>query len=280
MNHLFLTVSSYNVSGSVSDFYIKGKCTGLGNMLFQLASAINYSLKNNALLYAPCLNTYFKLENLEKSKTIFKYINTDIVGGFDNRNIIHLFEQQYLLDVPFYNNIHISGYFENFANFDEIKHIIINYFSPTEDNKQYLYNKYPIIKDENIASIHVRMGPCIKNHYTIERILFIENTYYEMMDFMISYKNINKFMVLTNDKDYCEQIFNKNDKYKHIEFYYSNEEIDFFDIWLISLIKNNILSFSTFSLWGSYLNTNNNRFIIGSDKTVKENLRYKEWVYI
>jgi hypothetical protein len=280
--NVFLTFSGYNTSRVTSSFYIKNNCIGIGNMLFQTASALNYAFKNNASLFVPCLNTYFRLEELIKENTIFRNINTHIIKEFNELNIINTFSQSdyYILNHPFYNNIHFQGYFENFENFDEIRSTILNYFRPTEADKKYILDKYPFINDNNISSIHVRMGSDIRNFYSTERIKIIENTYFNMIDYMIQHKNINKIMVLTNDKSYCENIFDKNEKYKNIQFFYSNEVIDYIDLWIISLIKNNIISFSTFSLWGSYLNENENKCIIGSNETTKIKLKYHEWIYI
>ena len=124
------------------------------------------------------------------------------------------------------------------------------------------------------------MGPDIKNYYSIDHINMIENTYHELINHMIEHKQVDTFMVFTNDKSYCETFLRNNDKYQNIQFIYSEEDIDYFDIWIISMIKNNIISFSTFSLWGSYLNENQDKYIVGSNKTVKEKLKYHEWVYI
>uniref|UniRef100_A0A6C0EQE0 Glycosyl transferase family 11 n=1 Tax=viral metagenome TaxID=1070528 RepID=A0A6C0EQE0_9ZZZZ len=280
--NVFLTLSAYNINNVTSNFYIKNKNVGTGNILFQIASSLNYAFKNNATLFVPCLNTYFRLEGLNKKDTIYRLINTDIINDFNELNSIYTYDKTdyYIFNQPFYNNIHFRGYFENFQNFDENKELILNYFKPTEENKKYIFDKYPIIKDNNISSIHIRMGPDIKNYYTSERINIIENTYFELIDHMIEFKKVNKFMVLTNDVEYCQNLFKSSEKFKNIDFFYSNETIDFIDIWIISLIKNNIISFSTFSLWGSYLNENEDKYIVGSSKTVKEKLKYHEWVYI
>jgi len=285
-NNVFLTLTAYNISNVTSHFYIKNNCVGMGNMLFQIASALNYALKNNACLYVPCLNTYFRLEELQKENTIFRNINTNIIPEFNESNTIMIGNptNYYILNHPFYNNIHFTGYFENFNNFDEIKPTILKYFSPTEKEKTYIFNKYPMIQDDFISSIHVRMGACVKKIFNSAQLLFIENSYFELIDYMINTKNINKLMVLTNDKDYCKRVFDNNEKYKNITFYYSNEKIDFIDMWIISLMKNNIISYSTFSLWGSYLNQNKDKFIVGSDKITKHiapsHMTYKEWHYI
>lgn len=282
MNNVFLTISCYNTTGVTSGFYIKNKNTGLGNMLFQISSTLSYAFIHNADLYVPCLNMYFKSEELNKNDTMFRKIKTEKIETFTESNIIHTESKSdyYIFDQPFYNNIHFNGYFENIDNFDNIRTTIIEYFSPSEDNIKYLLDKYPFIIEDCISSIHVRLGPCVTNHYSQERIILIENTYFEMIDYMIQHRGVTKFMVLTNDKEYCKTIFDNNEKYKNVGFFYSNEKRDFMDLWIISLMKNNIMSFSTFSFWGSYLNTNKDQFVIGSSKTGKDKLKYKNWIYI
>ena len=282
-NNIFLILSGYNVNTVTSSFYIKNKNIGTGNILFQIASLLNYAYKHNATLFVPCLNTYFQLENLKKENTIHRRICTDIPESYNESNIIDLLSISdfYIFDQSFYNNMHMRGYFENFNNFDENRDLILNYFRPNEEDQKYILEKYPIIKNDNISSIHIRMGPDIKNYYSTDHISMIENTYHELINHMIEHKQVEIFMVFTNDKSYCESFLNNNnDKYKNIQFIYSEEDIDFFDMWIISMIKNNIISFSTFSLWGSYLNENQDKYIVGSNKTVKEKLKYHEWVYI
>ena len=94
---------------------------------------------------------------------------------------------------------------------------------------------------------------------------------------MIKEYNINNFFVLTNDKRHCYTILNNNIKYKNINFYYSNER-DFYDIWLISLIKYNIVSGSTLSWWGSYLNEHVDKYIVGHNNLGTR--RNPEWKFI
>jgi hypothetical protein len=67
---------------------------------------------------------------------------------------------------------------------------------------------------------------------------------------MLKIKNINYVLICTDDVEYCTKILCENEKYKHIQFVFSNER-DYVDVWLMSLIKNNIISFSTLSWWGS-----------------------------
>ena len=52
--NVFLTLSAYDNNNVTSHFYIKNKNLGTGNILFQIASLLNYAYKNNSTLYVPC----------------------------------------------------------------------------------------------------------------------------------------------------------------------------------------------------------------------------------
>jgi len=277
-NKVFITLSCYDCSNITSPFYIKHKNTGVGNILFQISSGLSYAKENNATLYVPALNTYFKLEELNKENTIFKKINTDFVDGYDKTKIYDFLNLD-VFSLPFVNNIHFKGYLEDYNNFNKHKSLILDYFRPTEETNHYLYNKYPFIKDENISSIHIRMGPDFQLLFSTQTKNEWILSYYKLIDHMINIKQVNSFLVLTNDPEYCKQILNC-EKYKNIIFYYSDEIHAFNDVWLMSLIKNNIISCSTLAWWGSYLNENKNKYIIGSTNDVRNNLKYKEWNYI
>jgi hypothetical protein len=92
----------------------------------------------------------------------------------------------------------------------------------------------------------------------------LDSQYFELLDYMIEIKAIKNVVILTNDREHCSNIFNYNPKYSNINFIYTNE-VAYIDMWIISMIKNNILSFSSLAWWGSYLNECEDKFIIGQN---------------
>jgi hypothetical protein len=280
----YLELTHYSNSGAKSCFYIKNKDTGVGNMLFQIASATAFSIKNKIPVYIIGLNTFLRLEELKKENTIFRYINIkeytiNISKTIDlstrYRDIIY----DYL---TYSNNMCVISYFENYKNFDEYRDIILAKFSPIKEDKDYLINKYPFILNDDTTSLHIRCGPIYRRNYKItnENINNNELTllYHKGLDKMLKIKNINYVLLCTDDVEYCIEILCKNEKYKNIKFIFSDER-DYVDVWLMSLIKNNIVSFSTLSWWGSYLNSNQNKTVICC-KEFRKDIHYPGWIII
>jgi len=279
----YLKLTHYSNSNSLSSFYIKNKDTGVGNMLFQIASGIVYCTKFNSELYIIGLNTFFRLEELKKEDTIFRNIkNRENVVINQSLNIDWCVNGRRLIyEIPYIDNMMVCSYFENYNNFHSNRDLIVNLFSPNEKDRSYLHNKYPMLYNKNVASIQIRCGPIYRRNYKITNENIIENEltqlYYKSLDKMLEIKSIQHIIICSDDIDYSQKIMNI-EKYKQINFVYSNER-DYMDIWLMSLIKNNIISFSTLSWWGAYLNTNVDKCIVCC-KEFREDLHMPGWIII
>jgi hypothetical protein len=261
LQSICLTLTHYSQTNVTSDWYIpNGGNTGIGNMLFQISYGLIYAKKNNGILFVPGLLTFFRLENLKKEETIFHKINTN---SGEPETISPL-----------------NGYFEDYKHFDEYREYILDTFRPLPNIKNYILNKYPMIQSPNICSLHVRLGPDYKQiFYKNQNTLYeLQERYFKCMDYMISVKNIDTFFVFTNDPEYCLNILNHNSKYEKIKFIYSTER-DFIDVWMISMISNNIVSCSTLAWWGSYLNENENSHIVCNKENLPD-LHYPGWIII
>jgi hypothetical protein len=286
-NNIFLELSHYDINGVISERYEKGIDTGLGNLLFQVASCISYSLKHDAKLYVPSLNTYFKSENLQKENTIFRNINTDIIPEYSNiQNIYYdtsCKPNTFIHDYKFFNNSHFKGYFENVNNYNNIRELILKLFETTIYDIEYIYNKYKKIYENTTCSIHIRGKHTVLGHFKAGEIEKYIISYKQMIQYMIREKQIKTIYVLTNDREFSDIVMNE---FKNsLDVIYTDEE-PFIDIWIISLIKNNIVSMSTLGWWGSYLNNNIDRCIVYHKYFVddfiyvinrQDNFYLKEW---
>lgn len=263
-----------------SEFYIKNMNTGLGNMLFQISSALAYAIHYNTNINIIGMDEYISKENVIIENHIIRKIyhkqNYDIYNLIKNNTVsCHGNNKENIFNHTFHDNILFECYYENYNSLDKIKNIILDCFSPTLNDVEYIINKYPVLLEEDICSIHIRLGPDILSINTFEQIKEMEFNYIRGLEHMIQYKNIKKCFVFTNDKEYSRYILSK---FHNVSFYYSNEK-DYIDIWMMSLIKNNIVSFSTLSWWGSYLNKCPNNYIVCL-KGFRDDLHYPGWVIV
>ena len=141
-----------------------------------------------------------------------------------------------------------NGYYQSSKNFKNYSENIKNLFLPTEEFKQKLMNMYPLIFEKNSVSIHIRRGDYLR----ISDILpVIDKSYIDKaLKYIGKYSNV---FVFTNDKDWAE----KNLDYDKCTIVTDLD--DYEDLWAISLCNHNIMSNSSFSWWGSYLNENKNK---------------------
>ena len=146
--NLFLTLTHYSIDSPTSPWFIpNGGNTGIGNMLFQISSCIAFAIKNNATLFVPGLETFFKVEKLEKRNTIFRNINSECPDEYlkVKENIIVSDPQKCIWDYEFSNNMNFHPYFENYRNFQDYRNIILKTFRPSTTDFNYIINKYPTV---------------------------------------------------------------------------------------------------------------------------------------
>jgi hypothetical protein len=208
---------------------------GLGNQMFQISNAISESRKY-------LIECKFKSEAYTPMQAFqpSKYAN-NIFRNID----LSLTEEEY-------NNAFIlTGYFQSVNYFKEIENEIKEIFSPSSDFLNKIYQLYPELSYDNTLSIHIRRG----DYLTIPDILPIVDISYinKAIDIIGKY---SKVFIFSDDKAWAKENLN-NENFIVVE----NLD-DYEELWMMSLCKNNIISNSTFSWWGSFLNKNLDKKII------------------
>lgn len=224
---------------------------GLGNQMFQIANAYAQSLENNIdCVFRPISQTPHQGKNtIEYVSNIFRNLN--FVTHLNNYQTYYepnwYYEKK---NISWITSIEFYGYYQSSKNFLGYNHEIKNLFSIDETTKNFLIKKYPNILLDDTLSLHVRRGdykkfpdihPSISKSYIKSALNKIGN-----------YSNI---FVFSDDKEWVI----KNIELKNATFV---EENDYIELWLMSLCKNNILSNSSFSWWGAFLNENKNKKVI------------------
>lgn len=224
----------------------------LGNQLFQIASTIGIAIENG---HDFCFNNseiFNFIPNLKKFCT----------DNFDN------FRHSYNEDDFCYKKIQIekdknvilSGYFQSAKYFENNKQIVLDLMHI----KNNLFDSY---KQEftnlKTCSLHIRRGDYIYanlnnplNPHPLATLEYYNNA--------IDIINADKYIVFSDDIDWCKQAF-KGDKFYFFdsgEKYKNNMNYDLFELQVMSSFKNNIIANSSFSWWAAYLNNNKDKTVI------------------
>jgi len=250
---------------------------GLGNQMFQMSKALSEGFENNIDVKFK-LESYIPMEGNQPSKyksNIFRNIKFEDY----KENTLQISEPSWSyneLNVFYYSPVKYYGYFQSSKNFKSQGKKIKEIFSPTDDFIDKIKNLYPNIFEKNSVSIHVRRG----DYLSISNILpIIDKSYIdESLKQLGEYSNI---FIFSNDKVWCKENLN-----------YPNSTVvenleDYEELWAISLCNHNIMSNSSFSWWGSYLNKNKNQKVFvpsiwfgpNGEKDYKD-IYEPEWVII
>jgi len=222
---------------------------GLGNQMFQISKALSEGLDNDIdVVFRP--SSFVPMHGNQPTK----YLN-NIFKNIKFNNITEALERvsepswSYSdMGLLYYKPIEFYGYFQSSKNFKSNKEKIIELFSPNDEFIEKIKNMYPNILSKNSISIHVRRG----DYLTISEILpTIDKTY---IDESLSKLNTKgDIFIFSNDKKWVEE----NLDYENSTIVTGLE--DYEELWAMSLCNHNIMSNSSFSWWGSYLNKNKNK---------------------
>lgn len=232
---------------------LKGR---IGNNLFQVATGFSLAKKNKTE-FAAYIHDILLPE--PDNCTLREYINQFKNTIFRNVNFVESLPANYetyheppdlsFLEINSKDNLIIDGYFQSEKYFD--KELIRNLYSMDDDTGVYINNKYGSILKKGITSINVRRGDFVKQPHLHPACSM---KYYKAA---ISYFGAgHQFMIISDDSKWCKKHF------KGGNYFFIEEEPPVIDLYLQTLCKNNILSNSSFSWWGAWLNLNPDKIVI------------------
>ena len=251
---------------------------GLGNVMFQIAATeylgnkyrfktgywnLDYQIDYLDFHY----NTAKPLSNYAKEYlNMFENFNwpsiNHLPGGLENlKDLTFHYEPFEVLDNATYNSMFQSEkYFPN-------RDFIINLFAPS---KKVLYElkKYEGILKGTTCAIHVRRGDYL-NHasqdgYLVNNVLQPSHYFQQAIN---TIGHVDRYLIFSDDIEWCKTSFSL----KNLVFI--ENEKDYIEIFLQSKCTHNIISNSSFSWWGAYLNQNPTKRIIAPKKWFKDDMK-------
>jgi len=226
---------------------------GLGNQMFQISNVISESRKYG-IEYKFKPEAYTPMQAFQPSKytsNIFRNIDFSMTEDEYNNCLI------------------LNGYFQSIDYFKEIENEIRTIFSPSSNFYNKIYQLYPDLSCNDTLSIHIRRG----DYLSISDILPIVDMSY-INKALEEIKDYSKVFVFSDDKIWAKENFNNNN------FIVVEDLDDYEELWMMSLCKNNIISNSTFSWWGSFLNRNVSKKVIAPSLWIGPNGPNMDNIYL
>jgi len=234
---------------------------GLSNILIQMAAVKSMAIDKGTDCSFTNLNYQLNLindemENNPKVKHAFEYMlifdkfNTSLPSS--ELPIIHFPFVYKKIDLP-NDNFYVDGFFQSEKYFAHNRKELLEWFKIPEQIKEKIELKYSELFKQRTTSIHVRRGDYLRypNHHPVQTLEYYNKSIEYLKD------STDLFMVFSDDIEWCK------DNIKTDNIIYFEDEKDYIEIYLMSLCDNNIISNSSFSWWGAWLNRNENKIVIG-----------------
>ena len=212
----------------------------LGNNLFQIANVISMASRAGTDFIFP-KNTWAGHRGwLPIDLAMFKY---QFPQGEFNTSNEYGEKQFHYIPIPYETNFKVSGFYQSWKYFDNIKDALLNYYFQPSDKVVQSLSKYNI--STNSLGISVRRGDylMLQNNHCVLSIDYYQNAINRYF-----LDNTDEIYVFSDDINWCRSVFGN-------DVHYVIDDIGT-QLFLMSKMKNLILSNSTFAWWGAYLNQN------------------------
>ena len=253
---------------------------GLGNQLFQYATAfalskyiktdmqvdiseaINYRVHPLRLTALNCSAKFDKKSSLIDKILLHPY-SIKFFSTFFTQYYIEsgLKFDENLKNVA--NNKLLIGYFQSEMYFKSYRSELLKEFFPKKKFSNYQNSLAQKIQKRDSLSIHIRRGDYISNENANSVHGVCNKDYFDRaLDHLKKQHKISSetnVFIFSDDIDWCKE--NLSFPYS-MEFIRGDLDSPELDMWLMSYCSHNIISNSTFSWWGAWLNQNNEKIVI------------------
>lgn len=231
--------------------FLSATNTGLGNVLFQIASVYGIARQTGRTpsyatvrVFAETLASRFGYTH---GTTVFRTCLEFQDSGCEDptlRDTTHKCVNPSLLETlrTSSESYQIDGYLESPLYFASVREDILRMFAP---DRERIRSLYPELFDPSIVpvSVHIRQGS--------DRNTGCTRAYYvRAMEYIRDRVPTAQFFLISDGVDTMGLPGRR----------ISGQE-DYIDLWVCSVCTHNITTYSTFSWWGAYLNTNPDKLV-------------------
>lgn len=233
--------------------------------MFHISACLAYAWDHNLTPLFPVLNETHNHLSFNRDKIFFRLDpNPSPVALTDYATFQPNFEK--LPDNL--SNVLLEGGFFSWKYFHHHRDKILSVFAPSQEVIDYLQNKYSaLLAQDNTVAVHVRT---YSKKVHDEGLHFVGMQFFE--DTMEKFPSDTHFVIFSDRIHWCKAHFTKRFPEKNFVFIEGNDHVQ--DLFLMSMMKHQILSRSTYSWWAAYLNQNPDKIVYAP---VMKNLGLPHW---
>ncbi len=156
---------------------------------------------------------------------------------------------------------YIEGFHCSYKYSELIRAELLHDFEFPYQNSDKLCDLKTIFEKRNIVGVHIRRGDFLNPKYQREMGICSIEYYLKAIDYIKQKESDIIFCFFSNDIGWVKNnIKEKNALYLDRNMF--TEYYDWYDMYLMSICKHNIIPNSTFGWWGAWLNRNPNKIVI------------------
>lgn len=166
----------------------------------------------------------------------------------------------YVAELESFDNAYLEGYFQSEKYFKSVEPVIRHEFSfdiAQNDVAPYI----GLIKSNNSVSVHVRRGDYLNSKGG--KLLFETDYYRKAIHLICENDSDAKFFIFSDDIPWCKEYF--KDLIPDAVYVEKMAEA-YYDMYLMTQCKANIIADSSFSWWGAWLNDKPDKVVLCPDK--------------
>jgi hypothetical protein len=173
----------------------------------------------------------------------------------------HLIEKQDEWDlnkIDMNTAIYLQGPFQIYKYAESIKEIILSDFSFIKNIPDNIKNILKDMVESNSVAVHIRRCDYTGTHeYDICTLKY----YFNASEYLKSQQANVKFFLFSDDVNWTDSHFSFLENYITVNTR-EKEYSDYYDLFLMTKAKHNIIANSSFSWWGAYLNKNMAKIVV------------------
>jgi len=241
---------------------------GLGNQIFMIFATLAYGIQYNKKIVFPY---HVGTDNRPTYwDTFFDHLNIFTTRNSENAVDVHSFYQYKepafsYQPIPYFveDKVLLLGYFQSPKYFEPYRDTIYQLIH-LSDKKKDVLNRHKELFDKKTVSIHFRMGDYkkIRYYHPIMNYEYFEGALTYIMERTDTERVL--YFCEKEDNEYVQkQMVRLKNKYQQLEFVKVDDSVpDYQQLLMISCCNHNIMSNSTFSWWGAYMNENPNKLVM------------------